>query len=165
MAELQVTGICRLTRDPDVRETSMGTWLDFDIVSYRKIIKEGKQDSDFFTASLFTKNLEIVKAFKKGTLILLENATLKNDEYEKDGVKKHFIKISIFSCSILNENTFSQKMEISPAAPVKKENPDIKISTHPSDLGVPSRKTQYAPKMEKTNPEPEISNDDLPPWG
>jgi single-stranded DNA-binding protein len=139
MSSLSVTGIARLTRDPDIRRGEEGSWLNFNIASFRNKVQPGKQEVDFFDASYYSKNQDLTDMLKKGTLIYIEYAILKNEQYKaKDGSDRSKIKLLINRLEIMNSEHLAAKEE----KETKTINPS---SIHPSDLGPPS----CGPKVEK----------------
>lgn len=133
MGSLVVNGIARITRDAEARKSPTGTWYSFGIAAFRRNAKEGKQSSDFFEADLFVKNdiPGYEKKLAKGTLLYIENAYLRNDQFKgQDGKEKNKIKLMVNSYEILT------------AAPETKEEPKVAKTakyntTSPSDLPPP----------------------------
>jgi single-stranded DNA-binding protein len=124
MASLAVNGVARITRDPDIKRVSGGSWCNFTIAAYRKKAKDGKQAVDFFDAQLYLKEgSDLDKTIKKGNLIYLETAYLRNDVFKgQDGTDKSKMKILIMSFDVLKTEAVSS---------VSSE------SVHPSDLPPP----------------------------
>lgn len=142
MASLSVNGIVRITRDPEIRKVSTGSWLTFGIASYRKNVKEGKQSVDFYDAELYVKNgYDNDKHIRKGNLIYLENAYLRNDQYKNgEGLDRNKVKILIMAFDILKSDTISQVL------------PE---SIHPTDLPPPINEI----KQEKAVKEPVVTKE------
>jgi single-stranded DNA-binding protein len=152
MASLSVNGIVRITRDSEERKVSSGTWHTFGIAAFRKNAKDGKQSADFFDAEIYLKSEQasLARYLKKGNLIFIENAFLRNDQFTgQDGQQKNKFKILIMAFDILNEGVAMNEPK---AQPVPQSAPK---SVHPSDLGVPLNVP--VPKA-KTQPQPEENN-------
>lgn len=86
MNKLIVTG--RLTRDPEVKQTTTGALLALMTVAVRRSYKDkesGRYESDFFQFKAFDGIANVIEAyFKKGALIEVEGS-VSNSNYEKDG--------------------------------------------------------------------------------
>ena len=124
MSELSVTGICRLTNDAEVRKSSYGAWLNFGISAYRKNVREGKQDADFFDVELYVKDFkpELQSQFRKGRLLFIQGGQLRRNEYVgQDGQKKSKLSIVIFSYEFLKD----EEKVVTSSSP-EKEKPIIK---------------------------------------
>lgn len=84
MNDWKVTG--RLVADPEL--TTFGdnkSKVTFRLANRKRFVKEGEQDSDFFTFVAFGATAEfIAKYFKKGSSILIERAEVHNNNYTKD---------------------------------------------------------------------------------
>ena len=144
MAGIICTGIVRLTRDAEFKKSTGGSWYYFGIVSYRKNVKEGKQTADFFDAELFAKEgKDVEKLLKKGNLIYIETAYLRNDQFKGvDGNEKNKIKLLIISFDVIKNEE------------AKEEKKDAR-SYHPTDLPPP---IDIPHAKEKT---PEIKSDSV----
>jgi len=150
MASLSVSGIVRITRDSEERKVSSGSWHTFGIAAFRKNAKDGKQTADFFDAEVYVKSEQasLARNLKKGNLIYIENAFLRNDQFTgQDGQQKNKFKILIMAFDILNEGVAMGELKAQPALSAAPR------SVHPSDLGVPLN----APKL-KSQPQTEESN-------
>jgi len=107
MPPLSVTGICKITRDGELfkAKNSSGGWLRFSAAAFRKYVKEGKQDSDIFEIEHWMKNASsgLDKSVKKGRLIYLDKAELRNEKFVgKDGKDKNFWKIAAYSFDFID---------------------------------------------------------------
>jgi single-stranded DNA-binding protein len=172
MASLTVSGICRITRDAEVKKSSTGTWYSFGLAAYRKFVKDGKQAVDFFDCDLFQKEPKpgFEKKLTKGRLIYIESGYLRNDQFKgTDGKDKSRVKIQISTFELLQDSiagSFDDVKSEPTAPPVKehvcdhcgqvdklckcngpvmekyKDKP-LSQSTHPSDFPPPS----YIPKQ------------------
>lgn len=139
MGSLTVNGICRLTRDAEIRKTSNGTWYSFSICCYRRNSKEGKQTVDFFEADLYSKETKdsLNKILTKGRLLYIENGYLRNDLFKgTDGKEKNKVKIMINGFEILQDNEAVPVIEES-KKPVDAVSKLQLNTTHPSDLPPP----------------------------
>jgi hypothetical protein len=120
MASLIVSGIVRITRDPETRPGTSGTWYSFGIAAYRKDVLEGKQGVDFFDADLHVKEAKSpqAKAITKGRLMHIETAYLRNDEFTgTDGTKKNRIKLQIVTYELLNDR-INNEVTPEPSSPI-----------------------------------------------
>ena len=171
MSELAITGIVRLTCDGEAKSYSGGTWYSFGVCAYRKNVKEGKQAVDFFDAGIFYKEVPVDtdKVLRKGNLIYLNNAQLRNDQYKADGQDRSKIKINISSFEVLNMNpqeTPEPPKYISSAKQAEVKQVKHGVS-HPTDLPPPIEKkpSVQTPKFDnaaKAMDEPEFPEE--PPW-
>jgi single-stranded DNA-binding protein len=144
MGSLTVGGIARITRDPETRSGSAGTWYSFGISCYRRNALAGKQNIDFFEADLYVKaaGLQQAKFLAKGKLIYIENAYLRNDEFTgNDGNKKSRVKLQIVSYELLNDKIDNIAIPGS-SEPVVAQKLSIVLSFHPSDLPPPLNVSQ-----------------------
>ena len=165
MANLTVSGICRLTRDAEIRKSTTGTWYGVGLASYRRNAKEGKQSIDFFEAEIYQKvpppNFE--KMLSKGRLIFIENGYLKNDQFVgTDGNQKFKVKIQITTFELLND---AVNTDIKVPEPPKYESKQKVVlnTTAPSDLPLPVNSA----KMNILTTEeviPEFPDDSEPPF-
>lgn len=171
MASLSVSGICRLTRDAEARKSNTGTWFSFGIAVYRKNPKEGKQSVDFFDADLYQKQPPpgFESKLKKGKLLYIENAYLRNDQFTgTDGKEKSRVKIQISTFELLNDSVGPTdrvpeppKYEKSvPSSPVQKTVPQ---TIHPTDLPPPI-KEQKASYLKQEETIPEFQDEEEPPF-
>ena len=87
----------RLTKDLDVRYTNDNKAIvKFDIAVNRRFKREGESDADFFSCVAFGKTAEAMEklSITKGTKLLIEGE-LRNNNYEKDGVKHYSNQIIV----------------------------------------------------------------------
>ena len=135
MASLSINGICRLTRDPDLIKSQRAAWLHFGLAAYRRNPREGTQEVDFFEGEYYVRNPEsgIDKRLKKGALVYLDRAELRNDRFMgQDGRERYKTKILIYNFDIMDrELNFSAAEDLSvpkPTSPIKeKNNPNDKV--------------------------------------
>lgn len=91
-----------LARDPDLRRVVIGNKetavVNFTIATSREFTKaNGTQDkiTSFISCEAWDSGAETIAAsFKKGDLVMVEGS-LRNDSWEKDGVKHSTIKVRI----------------------------------------------------------------------
>ena len=92
---MKVYGLCRLTKEPELKHSTSGTAYLMCSVACNRNDKD--KTTDFFNIKAFGKTAETMGKFlHKGSKILVEG-TLQNDIYEKDGVKKTTTSISVSS--------------------------------------------------------------------
>jgi len=105
MASLGVSGIVRITSDAEARKSTSGTFFSFGIAAYRKFAKEGKQDVDFFDATIYSKDppATLQASLKKGQLMYIQGGDLLNDKFVgNDGKDKTRVKIKVLSYEFFN---------------------------------------------------------------
>ena len=90
----------RATYDPEIRysQNANATCIaNFSIAVDRRFKRDNEPTADFFKCTAFGKTAESIEKYvKKGTKILL-TGSIQNDDYEKDGVKHHSVKIMVDS--------------------------------------------------------------------
>lgn len=111
-----------LTRDPEVRTVTIGSKqtsvVNFTVATSREYTKaNGERDkvTTFVPCEAWDSGAEIIaESFKKGDLVLVEGS-LRNDSWEKDGVKHSTLKLRV--------NNFSKITKLS-----KKKSSDVEES-------------------------------------
>ena len=91
-----------LTRDPEVRTVTIGnkqtSVVNFTVATSREYTKSnGDKDkvTTFVPCEAWDTGAEIIaESFKKGDLVLVEGS-LRNDSWEKDGVKHSTLKLRV----------------------------------------------------------------------
>lgn len=91
-----------LARDPELRSVTIGdkqtSVVNFTVAVSREFTKaNGSQDkvTSFITCEAWDSGAEaIASSFKKGDLVMVEGS-LRNDSWEKDGVKHSTIKVRV----------------------------------------------------------------------
>ena len=91
-----------LARDPELRTVSIGdkqtSVVNFTVATSREFTKaNGTQDkvTSFIQCEAWDSGAEaIASSFKKGDLVMVEGS-LRNDSWEKDGVKHSTVKIRV----------------------------------------------------------------------
>jgi len=91
-----------LARDPDLRTVNIGdkqtSVVNFTVATSREFTKaNGTQDkvTSFIQCEAWDSGAEaIASSFKKGDLVLIEGS-LRNDSWEKDGVKHNTLKVRV----------------------------------------------------------------------
>lgn len=89
----------RLTADPEYLRTNEGkTVAKFNFAVNRRFKREGDQEADFFTCVAFGKIAETLEkcTASKGTKLLIEGE-VRNNNYEKDGVKHYSTQVVVSS--------------------------------------------------------------------
>ena len=89
--EMKIYGLCRLTKDAEVRYSQGAQPMaiaSFSIACQRKFRREGEPEADFFDCVAFGGKAEFIsKYFRKGSRAFIEG-DLRNDNYvNKEGVK------------------------------------------------------------------------------
>ena len=79
----------RLTKDPDITNTTNGTVIArYNIAVDRKFKREGDPDADFFSCTSFGKQAEFVEKYlKKGTKVVITGRVQNNNYTDKNGQK------------------------------------------------------------------------------
>jgi len=109
-----------LTRDPEARTVSIGSKqtsvVNFTVATSREYTKaNGEKDkvTTFVPCEAWDSGAEIIaSSFKKGELVLVEGS-LRNDSWEKDGVKHSTLKLRV--------NNFSKITKLSKKKAVDSE--------------------------------------------
>jgi single-strand DNA-binding protein len=91
-----------LARDPDVRVVNTAgkqtTVVNFTVATSREYTKaNGEKDkiTSFISCEAWDSGAEVIAdSFKKGDLVLIEGS-LRNDSWEKDGVKHSTLKVRV----------------------------------------------------------------------
>jgi single-strand DNA-binding protein len=87
-----------LARDPEIRSVGSTSVVNFTVATSREFTKaNGEQDKivSFIQCEAWDSAAEtIASSFKKGDLIMVEGS-LRNDSWEKDGVKHSTIKVRV----------------------------------------------------------------------
>jgi single-strand DNA-binding protein len=113
-----------LARDPEVRTVSTGgkqtAVVNFTVATSREYTKaSGEKDkiTSFINCEAWDTGAEIIgESFKKGDLVMIEGS-LRNDSWEKDGVKHSSLKVRVNNFSKITKLTRSNKsQEIEPVA-------------------------------------------------
>ena len=91
---MKIYGIARLTVDPTVRYSQSGTCVaTFSVAAQRRFRREGDPEADFFRVTAFGKLGEFTEKYlRKGSKVFMEGS-LRNNNYEKDGVKHYSTEI------------------------------------------------------------------------
>jgi len=114
-----------LARDPDLRTVTTNgkstSVVNFTIAVSREYVKSnGEKDkiTTFVPCEAWDSGAEIIgKSFKKGDLVLVEGA-LRNDSWQKDGVKHNSLKVRVNNFSKITRLSASEKEEVSQSEPV-----------------------------------------------
>jgi len=107
-----------LARDPEVRVVNTGgrqtTVVNFTVAVSREYTKSnGEKDkvTTFVTCEAWDTGAEIIaESFKKGDLVLVEGS-LRNDSWEKDGVKHSTLKVRVNNFSKITKLSKKNKTE------------------------------------------------------
>lgn len=114
-----------LARDPDLRTVTTNgkstSVVNFTIAVSREYVKSnGEKDkiTTFVPCEAWDSGAEIIgKSFKKGDLVLVEGA-LRNDSWQKDGVKHNSLKVRVNNFSKITRLSASEKEETPQSEPV-----------------------------------------------
>jgi single-strand DNA-binding protein len=107
-----------LARDPEVRVVNTGgrqtTVVNFTVAVSREYTKSnGEKDkvTTFVSCEAWDTGAEIIAdSFKKGDLVLVEGS-LRNDSWEKDGVKHSTLKVRVNNFSKITKLSKKNKSE------------------------------------------------------
>lgn len=85
----------RLTHDPELRKTaSEKSVVKFTVAVNREYSKDKEQKADFIDCVAFSSTADfIAKYFRKGSCIIVEDAEIRTETYEKDGQKRKSVEI------------------------------------------------------------------------
>ena len=104
----------RLTRDPELRSTSMGiSTANFTVAVNRNFKnKDGQYDADFISCVAFRNTADFVsKYFKKGNLISLDGRIQTRNYDAQDGTKRYVTEVVVENVEFVGgkaENSTSQ---------------------------------------------------------
>ena len=107
-----------LARDPELRSVSTGgkqtAVVNFTVAVSRDYTKaSGEKDkiTSFINCEAWDTGAEIIgESFKKGDLVMIEGS-LRNDTWEKDGVKHSSLKVRVNNFSKITKLTRSNKSQ------------------------------------------------------
>jgi len=122
MASLGVSGIVRITSNAEARKSTNGTYYNFGIAAFRKYVPKGKQDVDFFNATLYSKepSAALQSSLSKGQLIYISGADLLNERFTgADGKEKNMVKIRIIAYELFNPGDKAREAKESAVEPPK----------------------------------------------
>jgi single-strand DNA-binding protein len=113
-----------LARDPELRSVNIGdkqtSVVNFTVAVSREFTKaNGSQDkiTSFITCEAWDSGAEaIASSFKKGDLVMVEGS-LRNDSWEKDGVKHSTLKVRV--------NNFAKIQKTSKKSDSKKDETSL----------------------------------------
>jgi len=85
----KVIMMCRLTKDPEIVNTTSGTTIArYNIAVDRKFKREGDPDADFFQCTSFGKLAEFVERYlTKGIKVVITGRVQNNNYTDKNGQK------------------------------------------------------------------------------
>lgn len=104
----------RLSSDLDVRATHDGkSVVRFNYAVNRWFKREGEPDADFFQCVAFGKIAETLERCEvgKGTKLLIEGE-MRNNNYEKDGVKYYGMQLYVNGFEFVESKTSSNGSEV-----------------------------------------------------
>lgn len=85
----------RLTAEPEIKHNNDNAVAKFSLAVNRRFKREGEADADFFNCVAFGKTAEFMeKYFHKGMKAVI-TGELRNNHYEKDGVKHYSEQVVI----------------------------------------------------------------------
>ena len=100
-----------LTKDPELRYTQSGKATARMSIAINQGYGD-KQTTDFFNLIAWEKTAELCDKFlSKGSKILVDGR-LKNNNYEKDGVKHYGVDVIVISIEFLDKKKFEQKNNV-----------------------------------------------------
>lgn len=108
-----------LARDPELRTVNTGgkqtSVVNFTVAVSREYVKtSGEKDkiTSFINCEAWDSGAEIIsESFKKGDLVMIEGS-LRNDSWEKDGVKHSSLKVRVNNFSKITRLTKNTKQEV-----------------------------------------------------
>lgn len=108
-----------LTRDPEVRTVTIGSKqtsvVNFTVATSREYTKaNGEKDkvTTFVPCEAWDSGAQIIaESFKKGDLVLVEGS-LRNDSWEKDGVKHSTLKLRVNNFSKITKLSKKKSSEV-----------------------------------------------------
>ena len=85
----------RLTHDPELRKTQAEkSVVKFTVAVNREYNKDKEQKADFIDCVAFGITAEFVsKYFRKGSCIIVDDAEIRTEMYEKDGQKRKSVEV------------------------------------------------------------------------
>jgi single-strand DNA-binding protein len=112
-----------LARDPEVRSVNTNgkstSVVNFTVAVSREYTKaNGEKDkiTTFVPCEAWDSGAEIIgRSFKKGDLVLVEGS-LRNDSWEKDGVKHNSLKVRVSNFSKITKLSNNKTEEAQPVA-------------------------------------------------
>ena len=100
-----------LTKDPELRYTQSGKATARMSIAINQGYGDN-QSTDFFNLVAWEKTAELCGKFlSKGSKILVDGR-LKNNNYEKDGVKHYGVDVIVNSIEFLDKKKFEQKNNV-----------------------------------------------------
>lgn len=114
-----------LARDPELRSVNTGgkqtSVVNFTVAVSREYTKtNGEKDkvTSFINCEAWDSGADIIgSSFKKGDLVLVEGS-LRNDSWEKDGVKHSTLKVRVNNFSKITKLSTKNKTQSEPAESV-----------------------------------------------
>ena len=172
MPSLCMNGVVILTRDAEIFRGKNSAWVHFGIAAFRKGVKEGRQEVDFFDAEYYVRNADsgIEKLLTKGRKIYLDRAELRNDRFTgNDGKEKSKIKILIYSFDFVDKKPDSSSTTDPKPKGFESEDKTVKKSNSPSTStgdAASAKATAASPVKESTvNPNDMIPVEAYPEVG
>lgn len=91
----KVTLMGRLTKDPEVRKTQAEkSVVKFTVAVDREYSKDTEKKTDFIDCVAFSAAADFIgKYFAKGSRIIVDDAEIRTEMYEKDGQKRKSVEI------------------------------------------------------------------------
>jgi single-strand DNA-binding protein len=116
-----------LARDPELRTINTGnkqtSVVNFTVATSREYTKaNGEKDkiTSFINCEAWDSGAEVIgSSFKKGDLVLIEGS-LRNDSWEKDGIKHNTLKVRV--------NNFSKITRLSKSKSASDENQEEPVA-------------------------------------
>ena len=122
-------GLGRLSTDIEFRSTTEGKVVArFNFAVNRRFKREGEPDADFFTCVAFGKIAETFQKCDvgKGTKLLLD-AEVRNNNYEKDGVKHYGTQVIVNSFEFCESKSASEAESVQQPIPVHNTTQETSI--------------------------------------
>ena len=113
----------RLTRDPEMRQTTSGLSVcSFSIAVNRRFAKEGQQDADFINCTAWRQQAEFIcKYFRKGSMIALVGSLQSRSWENQEGKRQYSTEVVVdevyFTGSRQETQTGASDEGFAPSAP------------------------------------------------
>ncbi len=124
-----------LGKDPEIRYTQAGDPIaSFSLAVRRKYSKNGEEITDWFNCDCFKKVAEFAEKYlRKGSKILIDGE-VRNDNYEKDGVKHYGTKVVVNNIEFADSKKDSEQSNTGYTTPAPADNGDEFMNIPDTDM-------------------------------